>query len=110
MMQGTPDEGITGRLFEGKLCHITKCINVRHTSSTSEVFSNISLDVKFCNNVYDSFDKITRVERMDQGYRAEGHGCQVSGPYHTVADLSCPLEYLDSRGASERSAVSQCCI
>ena len=56
-----------------------ECINVEYTSSRSDVFSDISLDVKDCKNVYDSFDKFIQVQQMDGAnkYQAEGHGYQV---------------------------------
>jgi ubiquitin carboxyl-terminal hydrolase 7 len=41
----------------------------------------LQLNVRGCNNVYDSFIKYTEEEMMDGAnqYNAEGHGLQVGG-------------------------------
>lgn len=61
-------------LFQGKLLNYVECINVDFTSTTEEEFSDLSLNVKGCRNIYESFEKYMEVEVMegDNKYRADG--------------------------------------
>lgn len=61
-------------LFLGKLHNYIECVNVNYKSTREEDFSDLSLNVKGCRNVYDSFEKYTEVEMLegDNKYCAEG--------------------------------------
>lgn len=62
-------------LFEGKILNYIECVNVNYKSTREESFYDLSLNVKGCRNIYDSFDKYCEVETMegDNKYRAEGY-------------------------------------
>lgn len=77
-MKGTRVEGTVNRLFEGHTLNYIDCINIDFQSSRKEAFQDLQLDVKGCNNIYDSFDRYCEVETLegDNKYEAEGHGKQ----------------------------------
>lgn len=62
-------------LFEGKLLNYIKCIHVPYESTRVESFYDLSLNVRGCADIYESFEKYTEVEIMegDNKYRAEGY-------------------------------------
>lgn len=62
-------------LFQGKLLNYIECVNVDYKSTREEHFSDLSLNVKGCRNIYDSFEKYIEVEMMegDNRYRADGY-------------------------------------
>lgn len=62
-------------LFLGKLLNYIECVNVDYESTREEDFTDLSLNVKGCRNIYDSFKKYTEVEMMDgdNKYRADGY-------------------------------------
>lgn len=62
-------------LFQGKLRNYIECVNVDYTSTREEHFSDLSLNVKGCRNIYESFEKYVEVEMMegDNKYRADGY-------------------------------------
>lgn len=64
-MKGTVVEGAIKSLFAGKFCSYIKCVNVDYGSQREEDFYDIQLEVKNCNNIYDSFKKYTEVETLD---------------------------------------------
>lgn len=75
MKKIAPDQPNTlSTLFQGKLLNYIECINVDYKSTREEDFSDLSLNVKGCRNVYDSLEKYTEVEMMsgDNKYRADG--------------------------------------
>lgn len=61
-------------LFQGKILNYIECVNVPYKSTREEEFSDLSLNVKGCRNIYESFEKYTEVEMMDgdNKYRADG--------------------------------------
>ncbi|GJQ10479.1 hypothetical protein GpartN1_g2270.t1 [Galdieria partita] len=73
--EGVDGENIIRRLFEGKILNYIKCIHVPYESSHIETFYDLSLNVRGCADIYDSFEKYTEVEIMDgdNKYRAEGY-------------------------------------
>ncbi|KOM52384.1 hypothetical protein LR48_Vigan09g104300 [Vigna angularis] len=77
-MKGTVVEGTIQKLFEGHHMNYIDCINVDYKSMREESFYDLQLDVKGCQNVYDSFDKYVEVEQLegDNKYHAEWHGLQ----------------------------------
>lgn len=75
MKKSAPDRPNTiQQLFQGKLHNYLECVNVDFKSTTEETFYDLSLNVKGCRNVIESFDKYTEVEMMDgdNKYRADG--------------------------------------
>ncbi len=62
------------QLFQGKLLNYIECINVNYESKREESFYDLSLNVKGCRNILESFQKYTEVEMMDgdNKYRADG--------------------------------------
>ncbi|OMJ81530.1 hypothetical protein SteCoe_17997 [Stentor coeruleus] len=77
-MKGTPAEGTYTKLFVGKMESFIKCKNVNFTSSRTENFTDIQLNVKGCDDIYNSFDKYIEIESLtgDNKYEAEGFGLQ----------------------------------
>lgn len=61
-------------LFQGKILNYIECVDVPYKSTREEEFSDLSLNVKGCRNIYESFEKYTEVEMMDgdNKYRADG--------------------------------------
>lgn len=61
-------------LFQGKILNYIECVNVPYKSAGEEDFSDLSLNVKGCRNISESFEKYTEVEMMDgdNKYRADG--------------------------------------
>ncbi|OMJ68960.1 hypothetical protein SteCoe_33440 [Stentor coeruleus] len=77
-MKGTPAEGTYTKLFVGKMESFIKCKNVSFTSTRTENFTDIQLNVKGCDDIYNSFDKYIEIESLtgDNKYEAEGFGLQ----------------------------------
>lgn len=76
MKKIAPDQPNTlSTLFQGKLLNYIECVNVDYKSTREEHFSDLSLNVKGCRNIYESFDKYIEVEMMegDNKYRADGY-------------------------------------
>lgn len=75
MKKIAPDQPNTiSTLFQGKLLNYIECVNVDFKSTREENFYDLSLNVKGCRNIYESFQKYTEVEMMegDNKYRANG--------------------------------------
>ncbi|BAM82574.1 ubiquitin-specific protease [Cyanidioschyzon merolae strain 10D] len=77
-MKGTPLEGTIARLFQGQAKRFIKCVHVDFESSHDECFYDLSLNVKGCKDLYDSFRKYIEVETLegDNKYYADGFGLQ----------------------------------
>jgi len=77
-MKGTSVDGFFDNVFQGKVQNYIECINVDYKSTKDENFCDLSLQVKGCNNIYESLDKYTEEEIMEGNdkYEAEGHGKQ----------------------------------
>lgn len=62
------------QLFQGKLLNYIECVDVEYKSTREESFYDLSLNVKGCRGIIDSFEKYTEVEVMDDDnkYRADG--------------------------------------
>jgi ubiquitin carboxyl-terminal hydrolase 7 len=75
---GTIVDKSVDRLLKGKTYNFIKCKHVDYSSTKSEEFLDLQLDVMGCASVYDSLDKICKVEELsgDNKYDAEGHGLQ----------------------------------
>ncbi|KAL9318045.1 hypothetical protein ACSQ67_014562 [Phaseolus vulgaris] len=88
-MKGTVVEGTIQQLFEGHHMNYIDCINVDYKSMREESFYDLQLDVKGCQNVYDSFDKYIEVEQLegDNKYHAEWHGLQEARKGVLFVDL-----------------------
>jgi ubiquitin carboxyl-terminal hydrolase 7 len=78
IMKGTPMAGTISRLFEGKSQMVIRCKNVDFKSERTEVFHDLSLNVKGLGNLRAAFDQYVAEEELtgDNKYRAEGHGLQ----------------------------------
>lgn len=64
-MKGTVVDGVIKNLFCGTVRSFIKCINVEYESNRSEDFYDIQLDIKGCNDVYESFTKYISKEILD---------------------------------------------
>lgn len=76
--KGTPADGIVNKLFAGSLYNYIKCINVDYSSTRTEAFLDISLNVRGMRNVYDAFDAFIAEETLDgtNQYSTETFGKQ----------------------------------
>ncbi|PWA00372.1 hypothetical protein BB558_003575 [Smittium angustum] len=77
-MKGTKADGAIAKLFEGKMKSYIECVNVNYESSRIENYYDISLNVKGCKTLRDSFVDYCQVETLegDNKYMAEGYGLQ----------------------------------
>ncbi|KAJ2468454.1 ubiquitin-specific protease ubp15, partial [Coemansia sp. RSA 2322] len=77
-MKGTVVEGAMANLFEGKMKSYIRCVNVDYESSRVENYYDISLNVKGCATLRDSFANYCEVETLngENKYQAEGFGLQ----------------------------------
>ncbi|KAJ2612663.1 ubiquitin-specific protease ubp15 [Coemansia sp. RSA 1365] len=77
-MKGTEADGAVARLFEGKMKSYIRCVNVDYESSRVENYYDISLNVKGCATLRDSFANYCEVETLEgeNKYQAEGYGLQ----------------------------------
>ena len=77
-MKGTKVDKVINQLFEGHTLNYIDCINVDFKSTRNESFMDLSLDVKGCKDVLESFLKYTEVEVMNEQnqYQSEKHGLQ----------------------------------
>jgi len=77
-MKGTPEEGAIEKLFRGQYVNFIECIDVDYRSTRKEFFYDISLNVRGCSTLEESFAKFLEVEVLegDNAYAAEGHGKQ----------------------------------
>ncbi|KAL0222957.1 hypothetical protein P9112_002347 [Eukaryota sp. TZLM1-RC] len=77
-MKGTDSENTIAGVFEGEVYSYIKCLNVDYESSRVETFYDLSLDVKGCSNIQESFMQYTSDELLEgeNQYMAEGHGLQ----------------------------------
>ncbi|KAJ2697853.1 ubiquitin-specific protease ubp15 [Coemansia sp. IMI 209128] len=77
-MKGTVVDGAVAKLFEGKMKSFIRCVNVDYESSRVENYYDISLNVKGCNTLRDSFANYCEVETLngENKYQAEGFGLQ----------------------------------
>ena len=93
-VQGTRVERVISEVFEGHTVNFVKCVNVEAESTRRESFMDLSLDVKGCQNIYDSFDKYTEIELLEGAnqYKAEGHGLQVRGGQGQCKAEGCGLQ------------------
>eukprot|EP00762_Andalucia_godoyi_P005775 ANDGO_06901.mRNA.1 Ubiquitin carboxyl-terminal hydrolase 12 len=77
-MKGTSVEGTIERLFRGRMKNFIRCVNVDFTSTRSEEYYDVQLNVKDCKAIADSFKQYVDIEKLDgdNKYHAEGHGLQ----------------------------------
>ena len=77
-MKGTPADGAIPNLFSGKLTNYIKCINVDYTTERTESFNFLSLVVKGCKDIYESFRTYIEEETLDGSnqYSTEQFGLQ----------------------------------
>ncbi|VVC40693.1 Peptidase C19, ubiquitin carboxyl-terminal hydrolase,TRAF-like,MATH/TRAF domain,Ubiquitin specific [Cinara cedri] len=67
-MKGTCVEGTISKLFEGKLISYINCKNVDCTSTRTETFYSIQLNIKGKKNIYKAFNDYIQADILD-GYR-----------------------------------------
>ncbi|XP_048519747.1 ubiquitin carboxyl-terminal hydrolase 7 isoform X2 [Dendroctonus ponderosae] len=77
-MKGTCVEGTVPKLFEGKMLSYIRCKNVDYSSTRSETFYDIQLNIKGKKNIYESFKDYVAKETLegDNKYDAGEHGLQ----------------------------------
>ena len=77
-MKGTKSEGTFKYLFEGSCENYIECLDMQFKSNKIEKYYDLQLTVKNCKNIYESLDKFTEVEILenDNMYEAEGFGKQ----------------------------------
>ncbi|CAG9767409.1 unnamed protein product [Ceutorhynchus assimilis] len=77
-MKGTCVEGTVPKLFEGKMLSYIRCKNVDYSSTRSETFYDIQLNIKGKKNIYESFKDYVAKESLDgdNKYDAGEHGLQ----------------------------------
>jgi len=77
-LKGTPTEGLFEKLFKGEVYSYIKCVNVTCSTHKIEDFYDISLNVKGCNGLIDSFKKYCETEILDgdNKYNAGKYGLQ----------------------------------
>ncbi|CAG0923239.1 unnamed protein product, partial [Notodromas monacha] len=64
-MKRTSVEGTIPKLFEGKMISYIKCLHVNYSSSRTEPFYDIQLNVKGKKNIYESFKDYIEVETLE---------------------------------------------
>lgn len=79
-MKGTCVEGTIPRLFEGKMISFIRCKNVDYTSSRTESFYDIQLNIKGKKNIIESFRDYIKTENLD------GENKYDAGPNHGLQD------------------------
>jgi len=79
-MKGTCVQGIIPKLIEGKTLSYIRCKNVDYTSSRTETFYDIQLNVKGSKNLMDSFRHYVKTENLD------GDNKYDAGPEHGLQD------------------------
>lgn len=77
-MKGTCVEGTVPKLFEGKMISYIRCKNVNYTSTRTETFYDIQLNIKGKKNIDESFKDYIAKETLDgdNKYDAGEHGLQ----------------------------------
>jgi ubiquitin carboxyl-terminal hydrolase 7 len=72
--------GVIASLFEGRSQAYIQCLHVDFKSSRDETFWDLSIQVKGCRTLTDSFAQYIEEELLDgdNKYRAEGHGLQAA--------------------------------
>lgn len=77
-MKGTKSEGTFKYLFEGSCENYIECLDIQFKSNKIEKYYDLQLTVKNCKSIYESLDKFTEVEILenDNMYEAEGFGKQ----------------------------------
>ena len=77
-MKGTCVAGIIPKLFEGKTLSYIRCKNVDYTSSRTETYYDIQLNIKGQKTIMDSFKDYVKTENLDgdNKYDAGTHGLQ----------------------------------
>jgi len=94
-LNNTQYKSIFKRLIEGKMTAFMKCTDIDYKNSKTEDFADLSLDVRGCADVYESFDKYVNQEVMsgDNSYQPEGKGSQKA--YRNLClDLFPPILFL----------------
>lgn len=77
-LNSTDYQSIFKRLLEGNMTMSIQCTDIDCSSSKTETFADLSLDVKGCSNIYESFDKYSLREEMsgENSYLTDGKGLQ----------------------------------
>jgi ubiquitin carboxyl-terminal hydrolase 7 len=65
-MKNTKVDGMIAELFQGKLENFIECINVNYESTRMENFYDLSLMVKGCPTLYDSFKQVLSIYSLFQ--------------------------------------------
>lgn len=79
-MKGTCVEGTIPKLFEGKMISFIRCKNVDYTSSRTESFYDVQLNIKGKKNIIESFRDYIKTENLD------GENKYDAGPAHGLQE------------------------
>ena len=71
-------KGTIKKLFEGVFQNCIECVNVKYSSTRSEAFMDLQLNVRGCKNLIESFDQYCAIEMLDGNnqYSTEDYGMQ----------------------------------
>jgi ubiquitin carboxyl-terminal hydrolase 7 len=79
-LKGTLNEDVFKYLFEGTITSKIECVNYKYKSIKEETFTDLQLNVKGCNDIYESFNTYIENELLDgeNKYEVEGHGKETA--------------------------------
>ena len=79
-LKGTSNEDVFKYLFEGTIISKIECVNYKYKSIKEETFTDLQLNVKGCNDIYESFNTYIENELLDgeNKYEVEGHGKEIA--------------------------------
>jgi ubiquitin C-terminal hydrolase len=79
-LKGTSNEDVFKYLFEGTITSKIECVNYKYKSIKEETFTDLQLNVKGCNDIYESFNTYIENELLDgeNKYEVEGHGKETA--------------------------------
>ena len=88
-LKGTSNEDVFKYLFEGTIRSKIECVDYKYESIKEEAFTDLQLNVKGCNDVYESFDKYIETELLDgtNKYEVEEHGKETATKSMTFKKL-----------------------
>ena len=91
--QFTPFQGCFSHLFEGKILNSIRCTDIPFESLRVEPFFDLSVPVKDCRNLEESFEKMTQTETLDgdNKYHVDGQGFHPAKKVCYIHTLTLPI-------------------